>query len=217
MTSGAAQHDHTRQRLLAAAERLFAERGFKNVTVRDICREAGANVAAVNYHFGDKLGLYRETIRTAIRSMLETTEAARQAGAGLRPEEQLRRYISLFLQRLLAPDAKMIHKLIDREMNEPTPALDDLIRDGLRPRLEYLSQIVGAMLDCEPSDRRVLLCVMSVQSQSLMYARSSPVAERLGFRGKPSAADIEEVARHVADFSVAGIHAARRHARLSRV
>ena len=43
----------TRERLLKAAEALFAERGFKRVTVREICLAARANVAAVNYHFGD--------------------------------------------------------------------------------------------------------------------------------------------------------------------
>ena len=47
----------TRDRLLKASTRLFADRGFKHVTVREICRAARANVAAVNYHFGDKLGL----------------------------------------------------------------------------------------------------------------------------------------------------------------
>jgi len=55
----------TRDRVLKAAERLFAERGFKKVTVRDICRAARANVAAVNYHFGDKQGLYREVLQIA--------------------------------------------------------------------------------------------------------------------------------------------------------
>ena len=67
----------TRDRLLKAAEQLFAERGFKNVTVRDICRVARANVAAVNYHFGDKMGLYREVLQIAIDAVRETTEAGR--------------------------------------------------------------------------------------------------------------------------------------------
>ena len=56
----------TRDRLLATGTRLFAERGFQNVTVRDICTEAAANVAAINYHFEGKAGLYMEVLRTAV-------------------------------------------------------------------------------------------------------------------------------------------------------
>jgi len=93
----------TRARLLKAAGRLFAERGFKKVTVRDICRAARANVAAVNYHFGDKDGLYREVLQIAIDVVRSTTDAGRQAGEGRRPEEKLRRYFSVFLQRALTP------------------------------------------------------------------------------------------------------------------
>ena len=95
----------TRERLLEAAQRLFAQRGFKRVTVREICRAARANVAAVNYHFGDKLGLYREVMQGAIRAMRETNEAAREAGKGQSPEEELRRYVAVFLQRVLNPGA----------------------------------------------------------------------------------------------------------------
>ena len=76
-TNGAARSGdrETRQRLLHVAERLFAERGFRYVTVREICRAAGANVAAVNYHFGDKLGLYREIVQSAVERMRATSAA----------------------------------------------------------------------------------------------------------------------------------------------
>ena len=72
----------TRERVLKAAAQLFADRGFKKVTVRDICRAARANVAAVNYHFGDKGGLYREVLQLAIETMRATNDAARAAGRG---------------------------------------------------------------------------------------------------------------------------------------
>ena len=52
----------TRQALIEAGGAVFAEVGFHNATVREICRRAGANGAAVNYHFEDKAALYREVL-----------------------------------------------------------------------------------------------------------------------------------------------------------
>ena len=195
----------TRERLLREAEVQFAERGFNGVTVREICSAAHANVAAVNYHFGDKLGLYREVMRSAIAAMRDVTAAARAAGDGLPAPDRLRVYVSLFLQRLLTPGRETIHNLIQREVADPTPLLDDLVEHGLRPRLEYLAQIVAEMIGCEPSDRRVMLCVMSIQSQTVMYARHNAVAERLGYSANPTPEQIEETAQHIAEFSIGGI------------
>jgi AcrR family transcriptional regulator len=204
----------TRDRLLRAAERLFAERGFKDVTVREICGAADANVAAVNYHFGDKLGLYRSVVRIVLDAMRDVTESAQKAGASKPPEEQLRLYIDIFLRQLLRPESQAIHAIVNREITDPTPALDDLLEQGVRPRINYLAGIIARMIGCEPTDERVLRCVMSVQAQSIMYARHNPVAERLGFRFKRTPAQIEEAVQHVADFSIAGIHAVARSAPL---
>jgi AcrR family transcriptional regulator len=204
----------TRERLLRAAERLFADRGFKKVTVRDICRAARANVAAVNYHFGDKLGLYREVMQAAIDGMRGTNDAARQAGEGQPPEEQLRRYIAIFVHRLLTPGNDSVHRLITREMNDPTPALDALVEQGVRPRVEYLSGLIAAIIGADPGDLRVLRCVASVQSQTLAYM-PNPIAARLGLANKPTPANLDEIADHIAEFSLAGVHAVGRvlHAR----
>lgn len=202
----------TRDRLLKAAQELFAKRGFKEVTVREICHEAHANVAAVNYHFGDKLGLYRETMQIAIDAMRDATEAARRAGEGLAPEEQLRAYVVLFLRRLLAPGHESVHQLVNREVSDPTPALDDLVEQGMRPRLEYLKGVIAGIMGCDPKEQRVMRCVLSVQSQSIIYARPNAVAERLGFKFHPTPAQIDQAARHIVDFSIAGIRAIGRQA-----
>ena len=196
----------TRARLLETARRLFAARGFKAVTVREIVSAAQANVAAVNYHFGDKLGLYRELLQQAIGSMRETTELARRAGRGRPPEQQLRAFVHVFMQRVLAGGNDSLHRLITREIGEPTPALDLLVEQGVRPRIEYLSGVIGRMLGCDPREPRVRRCVASVQSQVVAYF-PNPIAVRLGFRFDPTPANIEQAANHVAAFSIAGVRA----------
>jgi len=204
----------TRERLVRAAEALFAERGFKRVTVREICIAARANVAAVNYHFGDKLGLYRVVVQSAIDLMCETTELARRAGDGQPPEEQLRRFITIFLRRLLTPGPNTVHQLMHREMHDPTPALDAIVDQGVRPRIEYLSGVIAQMTGGDPGDDVVLRCVASIQSQALSYLHG-PVASRLtrpGFKAQPTEDQVEVAARHVTAFSIAGVYAATRAA-----
>jgi TetR/AcrR family transcriptional regulator, regulator of cefoperazone and chloramphenicol sensitivity len=201
----AAADVETRERLLHAAERLFAERGFKDVTVRDICHEARANVAAVNYHFGDKLGLYREVVQIAIDAVRATTDAGRAAGLGCPPDEKLRRFVAEFLRRMLAPGPQTVHRLIQREIDEPTVALDALIDQGVRPRVEYLSSVVAEIAGCEPSDPFVIRCVASVMAHTLIYGRRNVISDRLGFVFRGTPAEIEETARYIADFSIGGI------------
>jgi TetR/AcrR family transcriptional regulator, regulator of cefoperazone and chloramphenicol sensitivity len=205
----------TRARVLDSAKRLFGERGFKRVTVRDICRAAKANVAAVNYHFGDKLGLYREVLQSATDAMRETNDLARKAGQGQPPEEELRRYIGVFLHRVLTPGSEAVHRLITREMNDPTPALDTLVEQGVRPRVEYLSGVIARMIGGDPRDQRVLRCVASVQAQAVAYF-PNPIATRMGFNFKPTPAEIDRAAHHVATFSIAGVRAVGRSAKPDR-
>jgi len=205
----AAPDHETRERLLDAAAALFADRGFKNVTVREICLAARANVAAINYHFGDKLGLYREVLQSAIDAMRATNDAARQAGEGKVPAEQLRRYIFIFLHRLLGSGNDTVHRLITREVNDPTPALDALVEQGVRPRIEYLSGLVARIIGCPVEDRRVLRAVVSIQAQTIAYLPNL-IAARLGFAFTPTTANLDEVAGHIATFSIAGVRAIAR-------
>ena len=84
---------NTKERILEAASRVFCEKGFKATTVRDICAEAEANVAAINYHFGDKLKLYHQVLKLWMEEMM--TGADRQQGITdiSTIEERLRAYV----------------------------------------------------------------------------------------------------------------------------
>ena len=174
----------TRARLLEEGRKLFAAQGFRRVTVREICTAAGANVAAINYHFGDKLGLYREVLQSAIAVMQESTELARQAGEGGTSEQKLRAFIRAFLQRLGQVKDPWIHQLMTHEMAQPTDALEEVIQRVIVPRINYMRELVTDILGVAPDDERVVRCVLSVQSQ-FHAAMANPVSRRLvpGTRG----------------------------------
>jgi AcrR family transcriptional regulator len=199
----------TRARLLHAAARLFAERGYARVTVRDICKKARANVAAVNYHFGGKDGLYRAVMRHAMETMQATTAAASEAGRGLPAADRIRAYVSVFADRLLGVHHETwIHQLMLREMSDPTPALDIVAEEVLKPRMMYLSGAIAELLHCEADDPRVLRCALSVTCQfnSMLWTRA--VAKLLDAEaGVPGS--IDEIAEHIARFSLGGMKAVK--------
>lgn len=207
----------TRQRLIETAAALFARRGFKDVTVREICRAGRANVAAVNYHFHDKLGLYTAVVRAAIAQIRGTSDLARQAGEGASPEQKLRAYIRVFLERAAASgrDAWM-YQLMAREMTEPTPAFDLIVQQAIRPRIEYLGGIIGELIGCPPTDDRVMRSIASLQAQLLFF--SNPGVVRMYPKLDLAPPAIEDLADHIATFSLAGIRAAgqRRPSRAAR-
>ena len=195
----------TRERILEAATALFAEQDFRRVTVRAICRAAGVNVAAVNYHFGDKAALYREVVQSALDAMRGTTDESRRLGEGRPPEEQLAIFVRTFVRRLLEAGERghpRIHRLFQRETTEPSVHLERIVTEGVRPRIEYLSGVVSRIIGCAPDDPRVRRCILSVQAQAFAVT-PNPIARRLGFA--PTPADADGLAAHITRFSLAGI------------
>ncbi len=196
----------TRQALLEAAGAVFAERGYRCTTVRQICRQAGANVAAVNYHSGGKEALYREVIRHAHGRAAAKFPPDFDLGPGAAPEDQLRAFVRSFLLRIFdtGPTAWM-SKLIAMEMIDPGVALDSLVRERVRPMAERLGRIVRALLGPDAAPERARLCGFSVISQCIFYAHCRAVLPRLYAGWKTGPADVERLAEHIARFSLAAL------------
>ena len=199
----------TRDRLIESAPRLFAARGFQRVTVREICRAAAAHVAAVNNHFGDKLGLYTAVVRSAIASTSATALEAMKGDSKAPPEEKLHRFVRVFLERVVATDrASWMYQLMTREMADPTPVLDLIVAESIKPRIEYLAGIVRELLGRDATEERVMRTVASIQGQCLVYAPNA-VAKRLGVCVTRSPEQLDALADYVAQFSLGGIRAVK--------
>ena len=197
----------TRERLLSAAATLFSEQGFRRVTVRDICKEASANVAAVNYHFGDKHGLYREVVERALTQVKRFDAESRNVARGASPEQRLLHYAKSYLVLVENPEiarvAKQIRELFRRELSEPTGMQERLVAEVLAPRWRFLGQIVKDVLGDTARPALVGECVLSIHAQCLMPL----AAPSFGLLQLKTHADREHFAEHVVTFSLAGMRA----------
>jgi AcrR family transcriptional regulator len=209
---GAAGSDGTRDKLIEAAGRVFAERGYYSATVREICRRAGANVAAINYHFGDKLGLYTEVLQQSVQAArLDAMHNAFDSNAP--PEETLRAVIRARLESAARRGlADWQLGIMAHEFARPTPALSHIVETVSRPLFERLLDLLGQILGLPPDDRETLLCAYSVMGQILFYVLGAPVLAQLSPQAEMKPAQLGSVADHIADFSLAYLRegAARR-------
>jgi len=203
--------DPTRDKLLEVAEQVFADRGYQAATIREICVRAGANVAAVNYHFGDKLGLYTEVLQQSIRAaQIDAVRSALDKTAP--PEEILRAVIRARLQGVCRGDLPAWHlRILTREMAQPSPAFQQFISKIGRPIFKRLLELIGGMIGLPPEDEKTRLCAVSVIGQVLAYVTPVPFLLAVWPGLKMTQEQIERIADHIADFSLAYLYEFRLH------
>ncbi|HXT50162.1 MAG TPA: CerR family C-terminal domain-containing protein [Thermoanaerobaculia bacterium] len=201
---------HTRERLLDASERLFAEKGFRSASVRDITRESSCNIAAVNYHFGGKANLYREVFLRRLRAMrkhrLDAVEAAlAHAGKDATLDLLIHAFASAFVAPLVADSSgRFWLLLLAQEMIDPQLPAETFHAEMVEPMERALMHALGEVSpDLSREDAQ--LCIHSLIGQ-LVHAvhiqRCLP--ENDGNRRLP------ELVEHTVRFSVAGIRALSR-------
>ena len=203
--------DDTRARLIEAAGFVFSEQGYRAATVRDICTRANANVAAINYHFRDKLGLYVEVVRVSMgthgdhdlgRMQLDAKPAA----------EALRLLIAGMLERALGRDrAAWYLRIMSHELAQPSEAFARVVDEVISPNYASLRGVLGRLLGREPGDDITRLCAHSVIGQVVHFAAARPVINILWPAMKMTPAQVAQIAKHIADFSLAGIRATGRN------
>ena len=194
----------TRQRLLDAAGEVFALKGFADATVREICAKAQANIAAVNYHFGDKQKLYAAVLENL---RLQAAGHLEPSGVGESGEDQLREFIRQFLKHLLDPGRpSWFGRLMAAEMSQPTALFHAFLQDHARPREAALHQIIRQIVG-ELPPRVIAKCSVSVVGQIMHYHFARALLKGIS----PIYADldqhVEELADHVTRFSLGGLRA----------
>jgi len=198
----------TKRRLMDAAGEIFSEKGFKAATVREICRLAKANVAAVHYHFGDKEGLYQTLLEEAFEAGLRRYPPHLGLGPETTCEERLHAFVHSFLLRMLGSERwAWCGKLMARELQEPTKALDHIVERYILPLAEHLRHIVAEVLGggAKAGDQHTLLCAMSVVGQCQYIFRSQAVIGKVVPTMRFDEPGIAALADHITSFSLAAL------------
>ena len=200
--------DTTRIRLLKAAAAVFAEHGYQDATVRQICARAGANIALVNYHFGDKLELYTEVLRFALQPGPGGVRFDLPSVAG-EPAAALRRIVAALVERAFeaSDQANLRFRLILNEFVRPGGATARVVDVVMRPVYERLREIVGAILGLPANHQKTRLCVHSILGQVAHFAHASPMLTLLWPEMTMTPPQRELVTEHIAGFSLAYLHA----------
>jgi TetR/AcrR family transcriptional regulator, regulator of cefoperazone and chloramphenicol sensitivity len=195
----------TRERLLAAAGQVFAEKGFKDATVREICNRAAVNIAAVNYHFGDKERLYEALVREAHRLRAERTPWP-DWDEQTAPEQKLHEFVRTLLVRLLDNPTPLWHvQLMLREMAQPTGACAALVQDYIEPDFKLLLRIIDQLVPAAMPMPRRRLIAFSIVGQCLHYHVAQPVIELLVPSEDCRNLTSQRLADHITRFSLAAL------------
>lgn len=193
--------DDPRARLLDAAGRAFAEKGYQKTTVREICQAADVNLASVNYYFGDKEQLYVEAVKRA--HLCHSTEIPEPDWDSIpAADERLGAFVLMTVRRMMARSMEPWQsRLMMREMVQPTRAVRELVEDHFRPHLERLIGILSELAGGELPLPRLRQLGFSVIGQCLFYRKGDEVVRMIvpeeerqsHFQAAPLAAHITEL------------------------
>ncbi len=199
----------TRERLLISASRIFAEKGYLEATIAEICEQAGANIASVNYHFRDKENLYLEAWRFAFQQDLDRHPSDSGFSLDMSAEVRLAGRIRSLIGRIADPNSHFF-AIAHREMAQQTQLLDKVMAQVINPEREVMNELVRELLGADTTEMQVKFCHASIFGQCWHLLKIKHL--RLSDENQGYVFDMQEAdafADHVVQFSLAGIRALR--------
>lgn len=201
-----AHGDATRSRLLEIAGQLFAQRGYAGVPSKTICEQAGTDLAAINYHFGGREGLYHAVLMEGYSSLMDLASLTAIVQGPESPEDKLGQIINRLVDRAF-DDKGWYSRVFAREIVAPSPHFEALARQGMMPRFELFSQILAQITGLPADDPAILRCSVSIVAPCLMMLVVDPQAPSLFtlLRSRPA----DDLKQHLRRFALAGLQAVK--------
>lgn len=205
----------SKKKLLDSAMLVFAEKGYNKATISDICKLAGSNVAAVNYHFGSKEELYIAAWRKAFRQAIELFPPDGGLPKSSPAEQRLFALINSALCRILgAGESGPWGQILLKEMAEPTSVILEIHHEVIQPLRNLTREIISELLGPNTREKELVFCEMSVVHQFIAVGLRKSRNKLPSFFRSCVGNDrypefINDLAKHITAFSLAGIKAVR--------
>ena len=199
----------TKERILEAAGEIFGNKGFKDATIRTIARDAKVNIAAINYHFRDKEGLYGAVLEEVFHLGFTRFPANMDLAANADPQQRLKAFIRAMFYRLQSKEGwggiGGRGRLIARELLDPSPAFETVLDRYIKPHKDLLVAIIIDIIGTDPGPEKFMPCALSIIGQCIYYALASPVIRKISADNAPTEENLDRLAEFVWLFSLGGI------------
>jgi AcrR family transcriptional regulator len=197
----------TKNKIISAAIEEFAEHGYHAATIRDICKRAGVNIAAINYHFSGKTELYRRSLEMvfAFKPPLPCADKIK-SDSGLKSVMQ--DWIKAFLYR--GNDKKILknrlmEKIAYHEMLNPSEIFDEIFDVYLKPDVVSLEKILRKGLPPGTSEKEIKMRVFSILGSCMFYFFHYRVVEKIWTEGDFLEDNMNMIVDHIAAQSLLGL------------
>jgi AcrR family transcriptional regulator len=199
----------TKARILNSAGIIFGKKGFKDATIREIARAAKVNIAAINYHFRDKEGLYGAVLEDVFHTGFTRFPATLATGADADAEQRLQAFIRAMFYRLQSHEGwggmAGQGRLIVRELLDPSPAFEMVLDKYVKPHKDLLLTIIVDIMQTDPGPEKLMPCAISIIGQCIYYALGSTVIRKISADSVPTEDNLDQLADSVWLFSLGGI------------
>ena len=200
--------DITRDRIFKAAQRLFADHGYTDTSVRAVVAKARVNQASINYHFGGKDGLYREVLRTTIRALTEQQLAHVEEMKAMPRENALAEFVKYQLRPLAARDELSRHfRIFNWEAVRPTAIYRKLMSEEATPFLSFAVDLMRRFMP-EADQRTLTMAAIWLVGQCVVFVRNREQLANPPVSLQMDDATVESLTTLVSALALAGLAAA---------
>lgn len=198
------EKENIRDKILDTASEIFAEKGYQNTTVRDICQKADTYQLSINYHFGNKENLFKEVLLNTYQNTHETDLIEKTKF--FPPEKQLEEVIRIRVKSVFSDGKEGLYfKIIAKEISSNYNFIVEIMNDPLLEYLKFTRGIFDKLSEHKLDEFGLNYCVYLLMSHISALTLHEKARLILFDTCKPDEEQFEMFIQYIKKFICAGV------------